>query len=165
MYWAMPTYVIVALGAVCTASESFARTTHQTKPSSPRRDTGIYSLHCHHKRLDRVSFARFPCVPPSSCVVCRLMVGVPNGTTDGRMLDHTGLVFSCPLSASGSGSCLPTEGDLYDTGDNMPAGEIGVQQDKSGQQMGFSMQSGGQLLVCGVCLYVLCTVMWCGVLV
>ena len=95
----------------------------------------------------------------SSCLLPRLVVGVPNGTVPESMVRQTGLVFFCPLRTSGSGECSPASGLLYDTMDNEGGGEGGPAENKTRQQMGFSMKSDSeQLVVCVWCVVVVCVV-------
>ena len=97
------------------------------------------------------------------------MVGVPNGTIEGGPVDRPGVVFSCPLRASGSGPCLAAEGNLYDNTPNTNLAEGGSSEEKQGQQMGFSMRSDGEQLVVCVCVVCgcvcVCGVSMCGVYV
>ena len=55
---------------------------------------------------------------------CRILVGVPNGTTTGHQVDRTGYVLECPLSP---GPCEPLRGSgegndtlLYDETSGLP---------------------------------------------
>ena len=94
-----------------------------------------------------------------SCLLPRLVVGVPNGTVDGAAVPQTGLVFFCPLRTSGSGECLPASDLLYDTTGNAGGGEGGLVENKRRQQMGFSMKSDSeQLVVCVCCVCCVCVV-------
>lgn len=77
-----------------------------------------------------------------------ILVGAPNGTAEGAVLQNTGILFECPLS---SGTCTPFRGDGISTNDRRLYDTTGNSNEvKQDQRLGVSMDStGDRFIVCG----------------